>query len=79
MTGDLSRIEDNTRLNSLVSHELMTVNENLNQHIQISSNVSYLWVRINQLKSQMQSLVDSKIDRCFSSGNKLNSKKSTKQ
>ena len=25
--GDLSRIEDNTRINSLVSHELMTVNE----------------------------------------------------
>ncbi len=25
--GDLSRIEDNTRLNSLVSHELMTMNE----------------------------------------------------
>ena len=25
--GDLSRIEDNTRLNSLVSHQLMTVNE----------------------------------------------------
>ena len=25
--GDLSRIEDNTRLNSLVSHELMEVNE----------------------------------------------------
>lgn len=25
--GDLSRIEDNTRLNSLVSHELMTINE----------------------------------------------------
>lgn len=25
--GDLSRIEDNTRLNSIVSHELMTVNE----------------------------------------------------
>lgn len=25
--GDLSRIEDNTRLNSLVSHEVMTVNE----------------------------------------------------
>ena len=25
--GDLSRIEDNTRLNSLVSHEIMTVNE----------------------------------------------------
>ena len=25
--GDLSRIEDNTRLNSLVSHELMSVNE----------------------------------------------------
>ena len=25
--GDLSRLEDNTRINSLVSHELMTVNE----------------------------------------------------
>ena len=25
--GDLSRIEDNTRINSIVSHELMTVNE----------------------------------------------------
>ena len=25
--GDLSRIEDNTRLNSLVSHEFMTINE----------------------------------------------------
>lgn len=25
--GDLSRVEDNTRLNSLVSHEMMTVNE----------------------------------------------------
>ena len=25
--GDLSKIEDNTRLNSLVSHELMTINE----------------------------------------------------
>lgn len=25
--GDLSRIEDNTRLNSIVSHEIMTVNE----------------------------------------------------
>lgn len=25
--GDLSRIDDNTRLNSLISHELMTVNE----------------------------------------------------
>ena len=25
--GDLSRIEDNTRINSLVSHELMTINE----------------------------------------------------
>ena len=29
--GDLSRIEDNTRLNSLVSHEIMTVNEKFKQ------------------------------------------------
>ena len=29
--GDLSKIEDNTRINSLVSHELMTVNEKFKQ------------------------------------------------
>ena len=29
--GDLSKIEDNTRLNSLVSHELMSVNEKFKQ------------------------------------------------
>jgi len=33
--GDLSKIEDNTRLNSLVSHELMTVNEKFKS--------AYLW------------------------------------
>ena len=27
--GDLSKIEDNTRLNSLISHEIMTVNEKI--------------------------------------------------
>ncbi len=35
--GDLSRIEDNTRLNSLVSHEVMTVNE---KYTKIYSNAS---------------------------------------
>jgi hypothetical protein len=29
--GDLSKIEDNTRINSLVSHELMTINEKFKQ------------------------------------------------
>lgn len=55
--GDLSRIEDNTRLNSLVSHELMTVNENSNRHMRTASNVSYLWELINQYVSQMQNPV----------------------
>ena len=31
--GDLSKIEDNTRLNSLVSHELMTVNEKFRKRL----------------------------------------------
>ena len=31
--GDLSRIEDNTRLNSLVSHEHMTINEKFTNSI----------------------------------------------
>ena len=43
--GDLSKIEDNTRLNSLVSHELMTVNEKFKSTIGLSA--FYLWVQTN--------------------------------
>ena len=45
--GDLSRIEDNTRLNSLVSHELLTVNE---KHKSLYSNrfKSFLFIGTNK-------------------------------
>lgn len=36
--GDLSRIEDNTRLNSLVSHEVMVVNEKFKSQYETSFN-----------------------------------------
>lgn len=55
--GDLSRIEDNTRLNSLVSHELMTVNENSSLRTQTGSNVSCLWEQISRSRLRMQSPV----------------------
>ena len=45
--GDLSRIEDNTRLNSLVSHEKMTVNEKFKSTYANDFNVFFLWVLIN--------------------------------
>lgn len=45
--GDLSRIEDNTRLNSLVSHELMTVNEKFKSTYQ-SSFKSFLFMGTNK-------------------------------
>ena len=45
--GDLSHIEDNTRLNSLVSHELMTVNE---KHKSLYSTrfISFLFMGTNK-------------------------------
>ena len=45
--GDLSKIEDNTRLNSLVAHELMTVNE---KHKSLYSNEfkSFLFIGTNK-------------------------------
>lgn len=45
--GDLSRIEDNTRLNSLVSHELMTVNEKF-KGIYSSQFKSFLFMGTNK-------------------------------
>ena len=45
--GNLSRIEDNTRLNSLVSHELMTVNEKFKSTYSNRFN-SFLFMGTNQ-------------------------------
>lgn len=45
--GDLSRIEDNTRLNSLVSHELMTVNEKFKSTYS-SRFISFLFMGTNR-------------------------------
>lgn len=45
--GDLSRIEDNTRLNSLVSHELMQVNEKFKSMYSVRFN-SFLFMGTNK-------------------------------
>lgn len=45
--GDLSRIEDNTRLNSLVSHELMTVNEKF-KSTYANRFKAFLWMGTNK-------------------------------
>lgn len=45
--GDLSHIEDNTRLNSLVSHELMTVNEKFKSQYSTRFN-SFLFMGTNK-------------------------------
>lgn len=45
--GDLSRIEDNTRLNSVVSHEQMTVNEKFKSAYQNTFN-SFLFMGTNK-------------------------------
>lgn len=45
--GDLSRIEDNTRLNSIVSHEIMTVNEKFKSAYNMRFN-SFLLIGTNK-------------------------------
>ena len=45
--GDLSRIEDNTRLNSLVSHEEMTVNEKYKSSYSMTFN-AFLFIGTNK-------------------------------
>lgn len=73
--GDLSRIEDNTRLNSLVSHELMTVNE---KHKSIYSNrfKAFLFMGTNKpvkITDAKSGLLRRLID-VTPSGNKLDAK-----
>lgn len=45
--GDLSRIEDNTRLNSLVSHEKMPVNEKFKSMYEMKFN-AFLFMGTNK-------------------------------
>ena len=45
--GDLSRIEDNTRLNSLVSHEVMVINEKFKSAYSVKFN-SFLFMGTNK-------------------------------
>lgn len=73
--GDLSRIEDNTRLNSLVSHELMTVNEKFKSTYS-NQFKCFLFMGTNKpvkITDAKSGLIRRLID-VSPSGNKLNSK-----
>lgn len=77
--GDLSRIEDNTRLNSLVSHELMTVNEKFKQQYQMRFN-SFLFMGTNKpvkITDAKSGLIRRLID-VSPTGNKLDPKEYTR-
>lgn len=73
--GDLSHIEDNTRLNSLVSHELMTVNEKFKSTYSNRFN-AFLFMGTNKpvkITDGKSGLIRRLID-VTPSGNKLNSR-----
>ena len=73
--GDLSKIEDNTRLNSLVSHELMTVNEKF-KSTYASRFKCFLYMGTNRpvkITDAKSGLIRRLID-VSPSGNKLNPK-----
>lgn len=79
--GDLSRIEDNTRLNSVVSHELMTVNEKhkslyearfkafllmgTNRPVKITDGKSGLLRRLIDVSPSGKKLSQKEYDRCM--------------
>lgn len=81
--GDLSRIEDNTKLNSLVSHELMTVNEK-HKSLYANSFKSFLFMGTNKpvkITDSKSGLIRRLID-VSPSGNRLDArtyKAATKQ
>ena len=73
--GDLSRIEDNTRLNSLVSHEMMTINEKFKSTYS-SSFRSFLFMGTNKpvkITDAKSGLIRRLID-VTPTGNKLSSR-----
>ena len=73
--GDLSRIEDNTRLNSLVSHETMTVNEKFKSSYS-NRFKSFLFMGTNKpvkITDGKSGIIRRLID-VSPSGNKLNAK-----
>lgn len=77
--GDLSKIEDNTRLNSLVSHELMNVNEKF-KSIYSTRFKSFLFMGTNRpvkITDAKSGLLRRLID-VTPSGNKLDYKEYTK-
>ena len=70
--GDLSRIEDNTKLNSLISHEMMTVNEKFKSAYN-SRFISFLFMGTNRpvkITDSKSGLIRRLID-VHPSGNKL--------
>lgn len=70
--GDLSRIEDNTKLNSLISHETMTVNEKFKSSYN-SRFISFLFMGTNRpvkITDSKSGLIRRLID-VHPSGNKL--------
>ena len=76
--GDLSRIEDNTRLNSLVSHEMMTVNEKF-KSAYANSFKCFLFMGTNKpvkITDARSGLIRRLID-VSPTGNKLSSKEYT--
>jgi len=53
--GDLSKIEDNTKLNSIIAHEEMLMNEKFKPSYTARVNASCLWGLINQSRYLMPS------------------------
>lgn len=71
--GDLSRIEDNTRLNSLVSHEIMTVNEKFKGQYENSFKCFIFMGTNNPVKiTNARSGLTRRLIDVTPSGNKLN-------
>ena len=74
--GDLSRVEDNTKLNSLVSHEVMTVNEKFKSTYSTKFN-AFLFIGTNKpvkITDSRSGLIRRLID-VAPSGNKIKPKK----
>ena len=74
--GDLSRIEDNTKLNSIVSHETITVNEKFKSKYSIRSNC-FLFMASNKpvMITDALSGISRRLIDIRPTGNKVNPKK----
>lgn len=74
--GDLSRIEDNTKLNSIISHETITVNEKFKSKYTIRSN-SFLFMATNKpvMITDALSGISRRLIDIRPTGNKVSAKK----